>query len=85
METQAGSREHLPNMVQERPQRRLTVILAADIAGYSRLMEEDEEGTLAALTAHLGELIEPCITEHQGRLVKTTGDMDGLTHPLHLT
>ncbi len=55
-------------------ERRLAAILAADVAGYSRLMSEDEEGTLAALTAHLTELIEPCIAEHRGRVVKTTGD-----------
>ncbi len=55
-------------------QRRLAAILAADVAGYSRLMGEDEEGTLATLTAHLTELIEPCIAEHRGRVVKTTGD-----------
>ena len=61
-------------MAVERVQRRLAAILAADVAGYSRLMGEDEEGTLAALTAHLSELIEPCITEHRGRVVKTMGD-----------
>jgi adenylate cyclase len=55
-------------------QRRLAAILAADVAGYSRLMGEDEEGTLAALTAHRTELFEPCIAEHRGRVVKTTGD-----------
>ena len=55
-------------------QRRLAAILAADVAGYSRLMGEDEEGTLATLTAHLKELVEPCIAEHRGRVVKTTGD-----------
>ncbi len=55
-------------------QRRLAAILAADVAGYSRLMGEDEEGTLAALTAHRTELIEPCIAEHRGRVVSTTGD-----------
>ena len=55
-------------------QRRLAAILAADVAGYSRLMGEDEEGTLATLTAHLKELIEPCIAEHRGRVVKTMGD-----------
>ncbi len=55
-------------------QRRLAAILAADVAGYSRLMGENEEGTLATLTAHLTELIEPCIAEHSGRVVKTTGD-----------
>ena len=54
--------------------RRLAAILAADVAGYSRLMEADEEGTLAALKAHRRELIEPKIAEHRGRLVKTTGD-----------
>ena len=61
-------------MADERVQRRLAAILAADVAGYSRLMGEDEEGTLAALTAHLTELIKPCIAEHRGRVVKTTGD-----------
>ena len=44
------------------------------MAGYTRLMGGDEEGTLAALTAHRTELIEPCIAEHRGRVVKTTGD-----------
>ncbi len=61
-------------MASDKPQRRLAAILAADVAGYSRLMGEDEEGTLATLTAHLKELIEPCIAEHRGRVVKTTGD-----------
>jgi len=55
-------------------QRRLAAILAADVAGYARLMGADEEGTLADLTAHRTELIEPLIAEHRGRLVKTTGD-----------
>ena len=55
-------------------QRRLAAILAADVVSYSLLMGADEEGTLAALTAHLTELIEPCIAEHRGRVVKTTGD-----------
>ncbi len=61
-------------MAEERAQRRLAAILAADVVGYSRLMSEDEAGTLAALKAHRGELIDPKITEHQGRIVKTTGD-----------
>jgi adenylate cyclase len=61
-------------MAEQRVQRRLAAILAADVVGYSRLMGEDEEGTLAALTAHLAEIIEPCIAEHRGRVVKTTGD-----------
>src|ERR1700720_4134051 len=54
--------------------RRLTAILAADVAGYSRLMGADEEGTHARLQAHLGELVNPKIGEHRGRIVKNTGD-----------
>ncbi len=62
-------------MVEPRPvQRRLAAILAADVAGYSRLMGADEEGTLARLSALRAELIDPIITEHHGRIVKTTGD-----------
>jgi adenylate cyclase len=61
-------------MAQERVERRLAAILAADVAGYSRLMGEDEEGTLARLKAHRRELIDPKIAEHHGRIVKTTGD-----------
>jgi adenylate cyclase len=61
-------------MAQERVKRRLTAILAADVAGYSRLMGVDEEGTLTRLKAHHSELIDPKITEHHGRIVKTTGD-----------
>src|SRR5271169_792321 len=58
----------------ERVERRLAAILAADIAGYSRLIGADEEGTLARLRAHRRELIDLKIAEHRGRLVKTTGD-----------
>src|SRR5271165_1106475 len=54
--------------------RRLAAILAADVAGYSRLIGADEEGTLARLKAHRGELIDSKIAEHRGRIVKTTGD-----------
>ncbi len=54
--------------------RRLAAILAADVAGYSRLMGADEEGTLAALKGHRKELVDPLIAQHQGRIVKTTGD-----------
>ena len=54
--------------------RRLAAILAADVAGYSRLMGADEEGTLERLRALRRELLDPKITEHRGRLVKTTGD-----------
>ena len=55
-------------------ERRLAAILAADVVGYSRLMGEDEAGTLAALKAHREELIEPKIAEHKGRIVKLMGD-----------
>jgi adenylate cyclase len=61
-------------MAEGRIERRLTAILAADVAGYSRLVGEDEEGTLAALRALRRELIDPGIAEHKGRIVKTTGD-----------
>ncbi len=54
--------------------RRLAVIVAADMVGYSRLMETDETGTLAQLRSIRNELIDPKIAEHRGRLVKTTGD-----------
>ena len=54
--------------------RRLAAILAADVVGYSRLMGADESGTLGALKAHLGELIEPVIAARHGRIVKTMGD-----------
>jgi TolB-like protein/class 3 adenylate cyclase len=57
-----------------RVERRLAAILAADVAGYSRLMGADEEGTLAALKALRRELSDPKIAEHHGRIVKTTGD-----------
>lgn len=61
-------------MAEARVERRLAAILAADVAGYSRLMGADEIGTLAALKAHRREVIDPAITQHQGRIVKTTGD-----------
>src|SRR5215472_6061978 len=61
-------------MAEERVQRRLAAILAADVAGYSRLMGADEEGTLARLKGHQRELVDPKIREHRGRIVKTTGD-----------
>ena len=54
--------------------RRLAAILAADMVGYSRLMEADESGTIARQNFHRAELIDPKITEHNGRIVKTTGD-----------
>lgn len=64
-------------MVQERPrsvERRLSAIVAADVAGYSRLMHNDEEATHAKLSALLTDAVEPAIAEHRGRIVKNTGD-----------
>jgi adenylate cyclase len=61
-------------VVETRVERRLAAILAADIAGYSRLMGVDEEGTLRQLKSHRKELVDPKITEHRGHIVKTTGD-----------
>ena len=64
-------------MGQERPgrvERKLLAILAADVAGYSRLMHNDEEATHARLTALLVDAVEPSIAEHGGRIVKNTGD-----------
>jgi len=58
----------------ERVERRLAAILAADVAGYSRLMGTDEEGTHRRLKGHLRDLIDPKIKEHRGRIVKNTGD-----------
>jgi class 3 adenylate cyclase len=62
-------------MAEERVERRLTAILAADVAGYSRLMAADEEGTLAALKTLRREVADPKIKEHRGRIVNTTGDV----------
>lgn len=61
-------------MSRERMERRLAAILAADVAGYSRLMGADEEGTLAQFKTHRRELVDPKISEYGGRIVKTTGD-----------
>jgi len=64
-------------MVEERPvrvERRLSAILAADVAGYSRLMHRDEEATHAKLTALLRDAVNPAIAEYGGRIVKNTGD-----------
>ena len=62
------------NSGRERIERRLAAILAADVAGYSRLIGADEEGTLDRLKSLRAELIDPKIAEHRGRIVKTTGD-----------
>jgi adenylate cyclase len=61
-------------LARERVERRLAAVLAADVAGYSRLIGAHEEGTLSRLKAHRRELIDPKIAEHRGRIVKTTGD-----------
>jgi TolB-like protein/class 3 adenylate cyclase len=61
-------------MAQNRLDRRLSAVLAADVAGYGRLIGLDEEGTVSALTAHRADVFEPSIAHHRGRLVKTTGD-----------
>jgi adenylate cyclase len=58
----------------ERVERRLAAVLAADVAGYSRLVGTDEEGTHERLKGHLRYLIDPKIKEHRGRIVKNTGD-----------
>jgi TolB-like protein/class 3 adenylate cyclase len=61
-------------MVEKRAERRLAAILAADVVGYSRLMERDEAGTLAALKARRKEVLEPLVAKHQGRIFKVSGD-----------
>src|SRR5215813_7509778 len=61
-------------MAEERVERRLTAILAADVAGYSRLMAADEESTLSALKTLRREVTDPKIKQHRGRIVNTTGD-----------
>jgi class 3 adenylate cyclase len=61
-------------MAEERTQRRLAAILAADVVGYSRLMEQDEAGTLAAIRDLRREVIDPFLSEHHGRIVKLMGD-----------
>ena len=61
-------------MAEERVQRRLAAILAADVVGYSRLMEADEEGTRARLKSLYSELVDPRIAANGGRIVKTMGD-----------
>src|SRR6516225_10021560 len=68
---------HLPReeaVSGERVERRLAAILAGDIAGYSRLMDADEEGTLRTLKELRVSFLHPKVTEHRGRIVKTTGD-----------
>lgn len=66
--------EQLTLVAETRVQRRLAAILAADVVAYSRLMEQDETGTLAMLKARRKEVLEPLVTRHQGRIFKITGD-----------
>src|SRR5690242_16327624 len=61
-------------MAEGRVQRRLAAILVADVVGYSRAMGSDEEGTLARLKEHRHALLEPKVSEHHGRIIKTIGD-----------
>ena len=65
--------------------RRLAAILAADVAGYSRLMGADEEGTHERLKAHFRELVDPKIADHYGRMVKNTGDRFWRSSPVSST
>ena len=62
------------SMAEERINRKLAAILAADVVGYSRLMASDEAGTLAALKRHRQMVFEPAVAAHQGRIVKLIGD-----------
>ncbi len=80
-------------MAEERVQRRLAAILAADVVGYSRLMGQDETGTLARLKNLRAEFLHPKVAEHGGRIVKTTGDgtliefasaVDAVTHAVEV-
>ena len=61
-------------MPEERTQRRLAAILVADVVGYSRLIEQDEAGTLAALKERRRAILQPLVAEHRGRIVKVMGD-----------
>jgi len=61
-------------MADDRVQRRLAAILAADVVGYSRLMEQDEAGALSALKARRREVVAPLVAQHRGRFVKVMGD-----------
>jgi adenylate cyclase len=66
--------EQWPGMPEERAQRRLAAILAADVVGYSRLMQADEAGTLTILKARRTEILQPLISTHHGRIIKVMGD-----------
>jgi class 3 adenylate cyclase len=61
-------------MAQQTVQRRLAAILAADVVGYSRMMQADETGTLAALKSRRAEILQPLVSKHHGRIIKVMGD-----------
>src|SRR6516164_5889162 len=61
-------------MAEERIQRRLAAILVADVVGYSRMMQADEAGTLAALKSRRTEILQPLVSKHHGRIIKVMGD-----------
>jgi class 3 adenylate cyclase len=61
-------------MSEQTPQRRLAAILAADVVGYSRMMQADEAGTLAALKSRRTEILQPLVSKHHGRIIKVMGD-----------
>ena len=61
-------------MAEERAKRRLAAIMAADVVGYSRLLDADEQGTLAALRERRKGILEPLVREHSGRIMKVMGD-----------
>src|SRR5215472_1311898 len=61
-------------MSEQAPQRRLAAILAADVVGYSRMIQADEAGTLAALKSRRTEILQPLVSKHHGRIVKLMGD-----------
>src|SRR5215471_19095064 len=61
-------------MSEQAPQRRLAAILAADVVSYSRLMQQDEAGTVAALKTRRSEVLQPLVSKHHGRVVKLMGD-----------
>src|SRR5262249_8572872 len=61
-------------MSEQAPHRRLAAILAADVVGYSRMMQADEAGTLAALKSRRTEILQPLVSKHHGRIIKAMGD-----------
>ena len=61
-------------MTEERAQRRLAAILAADVVGYSRMMQADEAGTLAVLKSRRTEILQPLVSKHYGQIIKAMGD-----------